>query len=149
MEQLIHSFGIDAKLIIVQIINFTLLVGILSYFLYKPVLKLLADREEKVAQGIRDAEAAAESLASAEDEKQKIVSAAHKEAEDVALRAKTHADEKAAAIAAVADEKAAGIVTAAEEKAEAIKLQAKQDSEAEIAKLAVLAAEKVLKEKEA
>ena len=118
----------------------------MTYFLYKPVLKVLADREEKIAQGVRDAENAAKTLAGAEDEKQDILTDAHKEAEGVAQRAKTHADEKAAAIAAVADEKAAGVVAAAEEKAENIKLVAKKDSEAEIAKLAVLAAEKVLKE---
>lgn len=146
MDQLIQAFGIDVKLIIVQIINFTLLVGLLSYFLYKPVLKLLADREEKVTQGIKDAEEAAKALAEAEDEKKGIVSAAHKEAEDVALRAKAHADEKAAEVAAVATEKAAGIVATAEEQAENIKLKAKQDSEAEIAKMAVLAAEKVLRQ---
>ena len=146
MDQLIHAFGIDVKLIVVQIINFTLLAGLLTYFLYKPVLKVLADREEKITKGVMDAEAAAETLAGAEDEKQVILTDAHKEAEGVARRAKEHADEKAAAIAAVADEKAAGVVASAEEKAENIKLVAKQESEAEIAKLAVLAAEKVLKE---
>jgi len=147
MDQLIHAFGIDVKLIVVQIINFIILVGLLSYFLYKPVLKLLAEREEKVVQGIKDAEAAAEAKASADTEKQSIVSAAHQEAEAVAMRAKTHAEEKAATIAAAAEEKAGQIVHTAEEKAETIKTQAKKESEAEIAKLAVLAAEKVLIEK--
>lgn len=146
MDQLIHAFGIDARLIVVQIINFTLLAGLLTYLLYKPVLKVLADREEKIAQGIKDAEASAEALAHAEEEKQTILTAAHKEAEEVAQRGKAHADEQAIAVAAVAEEKAAGIVASAEEKAEAIKVQAKQESEAEIAKLAVLAAEKVLKQ---
>lgn len=146
MDQLIEAFGIDVKLIVVQIINFALLAGLLTYLLYKPVLKVLADREEKIAQGIKDAEASAQALQNAEGEKQTILTAAHKEAEEVARRGKVHADEQAAAVAAVAEEKAAGIVTAAEEKAEAIKLQAKQESEAEIAKLAVLAAEKVLKQ---
>lgn len=146
MDQLIEAFGIDAKLIVVQIINFALLAGLLTYLLYKPVLKVMADREEKIAKGIEDAEKAAKTLEGAEDEKQVILTDAHKAAEDVTQRAKAHADEKAAAIAAVADEKAAGVVAAAEEKAENIKLVAKKDSEAEIAKLAVLAAEKVLKE---
>ena len=146
MDQLIHAFGIDVKLIVVQIINFILLAGLLTYFLYKPVLKVLADREEKIAKGIRDAEAAAETLEGAEAEKQTILTAAHQEAEQVGVRAKAHADEQAAGVAAVAEEKAAGIVKAAEEKAENIKLTAKQESEAEIAKLAVLAAEKVLKQ---
>jgi len=149
MEQLITAFGIDVKLIIVQIINFVLLVALLSYFLYKPLLKVLADREEKITQGVKDAEAAAVAKAEADSEKQTLMAAAHKEAEDVAARAKTYADEKAASIATAADEKAAGIVASAEQKAADIKTQAHKDSEAEIAKLAVLAAEKVLTEKSA
>lgn len=149
MEQLIQAFGIDVKLIIIQIINFVLLVGALSYFLYKPVLKILNDREEKIAQGIKDAEAAAEAKASADKEKQTILGSAHKEAEVVATNAKTYADEKAAQIVAEAQTKAEGVVKSAESKGEEIKVQARKESEAEIAKLAVLATEKVLREKEA
>jgi len=147
MDQLIQAFGIDTKLIVIQIINFVVLVAVLSYFLYKPLLKVLTEREEKITQGIKDAEAAATAKAEADDEKKAILTKAHSEAEEVAVRAKESADEKAASIAAAADEKAASIVTAAEQKAVDIKDQAHKDSEAEIAKLAVLAAEKVLQEK--
>jgi len=147
MDQLIQAFGIDVRLIIIQIINFTVLVALLSYFLYKPLLKMLNDREAKISQGVKDAEAAAEAKAAADSEKQVIVAAAHKEAEDVATRAKVYADEKASEVAQAADEKAVGIIATAEQKAEDIKSKAHKDSEAEIAKLAVLAAEKVLQEK--
>lgn len=147
MDQLIEAFGLDLKLIIAQIINFAVLVALLSYFLYKPLLKVLSDREEKITQGVKDAEAAAAAKASADTEKQEIVSAAHKEAEEVAMRAKAHADEKAADITKAADAKAAGIVASAEQKAADIKAQAHKESEAEIAKLAILAAEKILQEK--
>lgn len=147
MEQLLHAFGIDAKLIVIQIINFVVLAGALSYFLYKPVLKLLAEREEKIAQGIKDAEDAAKAKASADEEKKEILAAANKDAEGVAANAKQYADEKAAAIVADAQTKAEGIVKDAQGKGEEIKVQAQKESEAEIAKLAVLAAEKVLSEK--
>lgn len=147
MEQLIQAFGIDIKLITVQIINFVVLVAALSYFLYKPVLKMLQDREDKIAQGIKDAEAAAGAKASAEEEKQTILSEAHSEAEAVATKAKTFADEKAEAIVAEAKAKADSVIGDAETKSTEIKAQAKKESEAEIAKLAVLAAEKILTEK--
>lgn len=147
MEQLINAFGIDVKLIVVQIINFVILLAALSYFLYKPVLKVLQDREEKIAQGIKDAEAAAKAKADAESEKQTILSAANAEAETVAKNAKAYADEKSEGIVAEARQKADSIVKDAEAKGAEIKTQAKKESEAEIAKLAILAAEKVLREK--
>jgi len=145
MEQLITAFGIDAKLIIIQILNFGILAGLLTYFLYKPLLNILKQREEKIAQGIRDAEGAAKAKASADEEKKGILSIAHKDAAEVGAKAKAYADEKAVAIAAEAQIKAESIVKNAEAKSEEIKEQARKDSEAEVAKLAVLAAEKVLK----
>lgn len=147
MEQLIQAFGIDARLIVVQIINFVLLLGLLSYFLYKPLLRMLEEREAKITQGVRDAESAAAAKADAEAEKQRIVTDAHHEAEAVAARAKTYADEQTAEIVRDAEDKAASIVHQAGEKGEDIKAQAHKESEAEIAKLAVLAAEKILTEK--
>jgi len=146
MEQLIQAFGIDVKLIIIQIINFVVLMGALTYFLYKPVLKVLADREEKIAQGIKDAEAAAASKAHAESEKQTILSVAHSDAEAVAQKAKAYADEKAEAILAEARFKAEGVISDAESKSAELKVRAQKESEAEIARLAVLAAEKVLRQ---
>ena len=148
MEQLIHAFGIDVKLIVVQIVNFTVLVVLLSYFLYKPVLKVLADREQKIAQGIKDAEAAAAAKSAAETEKQSILSAAHAEAETVARNAKTYADEKSEQIVTEARVKADGVIKDAQVKGEEIKTRAQKESEAEIAKLAILAAEKVLRQKQ-
>lgn len=149
MENLVAAFGIDIRLITVQIINFVLLLGLLSYFLYKPLLRFLDEREAKIAKGIEDAAAAAAAKADADKEKQSIVAAAHKEAEDINVRAKTHADEKAAGIVDDAETKAAAIVKVAEEKSETMRAQTIKESEAEIAKLAVLAAEKVLEEKTA
>lgn len=147
MEQLIQAFGIDAKLIVIQLINFGILAGLLTYFLYTPLLTMIKKREEKIAQGMKDAEAAAAAKATADDEKKVILGQAHKDAEVVGANAKVYADQKAETIVADAHTKAEAVVRSAEAKSEEIKVQARKDSEAEIAKLAVLAAEKVLREK--
>ena len=145
MEQLIQAFGIDVKGITVQIINFVILMGLLSYFLYKPVLKLLQDREDAIKQGIADAEAAAAAKAEADTERQTVVAAAHKEADDINARAKVAADEKTDEILNNAEDKAAQVIKAAEQKGVDLQAHARKESEAEIAKLAVLATEKLLK----
>jgi len=147
MDQLIEAFGIDARLIIIQIINFVVLAGLLSYLLYKPVLNMLAEREEKIKQGIADAEAAAKANAEATTEKQTILAAAQKEASAIDARAKDFGKQKTEELLAEANAKAATVVSAAEAKSAELKAQALKDSEAEIAKLAVLAAEKILAQK--
>ena len=127
MEQLFEAFGIDAKLIAVQILNFTVLAGLLTYLLYKPILKMLADREEKIAQGVRDAEEAAVARAAAEDSRKEILANAHHEAEDVTARARAHAEgigdetvkkAEAKAESIIEDAKAKGVEIAARARAE-------------------------------
>ena len=147
MEDIIHAFGIDARLIIIQIVNFGLLMAALGYFLYKPVLNLLREREEKIAQGLLDAEAAAQAKTEAGSEKQAIVAAAHSEAEAVNQRAKEAAVKQAEVIVGEAQNKAAAVVAEAEAKREFIKEQARKESEREIAELAVLATEKLMRER--
>lgn len=147
MEQLIHAFGIDARLITIQVVNFGILMALLSYFLYKPVLKVLAERQEKIAQGVKDAEEAGKAKAEAAEEKKVIVSAANKEAEAMTARATEHAASKSEQILADAHKKAEQVIRDAGDRGSEMKAQALKESEAEIAKLAILAAEKVLKEK--
>lgn len=147
MEGILTTFGIDSRLIIIQIFNFVLLAAALWYFLYTPVLQLLNERQEKIKKGVADAESAEHKLAEADAEKQQIISFAHKEADEINTRARAHADEKSTEIITNAEQKATAIVVDAGHKGEEAKARAHKESEAEIAKLAVLAAEQVLLKK--
>lgn len=147
MEDLIHAFGLDTRLIVIQIINFAILAGALWYFLYEPVLKMLDERKKKIEDGLQDAEDAKALKENAEAERIKLLTRAEKEADAVAEKAKVHATEKSAQIVTAAEAKADALVKEAAKKSEELKAKAHKESEAEIAKLAVLAAEKVLAEK--
>ena len=147
MQEILHAFGIDWRLIIIQIFNFGILVGILWYFLYTPLLKILRDREEKIQKGVADADAAAEMRAVADLTKQEIIKEAHTEAKKIVNRSTAHAEERSALLAAEAQEKIARTVKEAEKAAAELKVAALKESEAEIAKLAILGAEKILKER--
>ena len=145
MESLIHAFGIDVRLITIQVINFVVLAALLSYFLYKPILRLVGEREEKIKQGVEDAEKAKEALSGAEEGKKAILAEAQSTASDMEKRAEVHAKEKAAAIVAEANAAAADKLKQAAARAEAMKEEALKQSEAEVAKVAVLAAEEILR----
>lgn len=149
MEAIINAFGIDARLIVVQVINFVILMAALGYFLYTPILNLLRDREEKIVAGIKDAEAAAAAKASAGVEKAAVLTAAHLAAAEVNTRAKSAADVIAATIMADAETVAQAAKAKAVIEVEQLKAAAIKASEAEIAKTAILAAEKILREKSA
>lgn len=145
MGQIIAAFGIDGHLIIIQIVNFTLLMVALGYFLYNPILNMLREREEKIVQGIKDAEAAARAKGEADLEKKSVLTAAHSEAELINARAKGAAEITASEVMQKADDAAAKVLADAQIKAEQLKNSILKDTENEIAKTAVLAAEKILR----
>lgn len=147
MEQILHAFGIDWRLIVIQVFNFTLLMGALWYFLYTPVLKLIADREAKIKKGVLDAEKAEGALKEADAEKTKILKEAHGEAGMIVARGTERAEEKTKALEQESADKIAKQIAVAKEQAEALKAKALKESEAEITKAALLGAEKILNEK--
>lgn len=144
MQEILTAFGIDWRLIVIQIFNFSILVGILWYFLYTPVLKLLSEREAKIKKGITDAEEAEKALLRADNEKTTILKEAHVEAGQIHARATLTAEEKTSSLIKEAEMKIARDIESAKGLAEELKTQALKESEAEVAKLSFLAAEKIL-----
>jgi len=144
MQEIVNAFGIDWRLIVIQIFNFAFLVAILWYFLYTPVLRIISEREQKVKKGVEDAEKAESALKDADAEKTSILKDAHTEAAHIVERGTRHAEDKEKVILAEAAEKASREIERAKESAVELKSKALKESEAEIARMAILAAEKVL-----
>ena len=144
MEEIVHAFGLDARLIIIQMINFGLLLSALWYFLYTPVMRILEEREKKIAQGVEDADKAAVALREADVEKGIVLKDARTEAEAILHRARAHAITKGNEIVVDAEEKALRVLEDSRVRAEEERIQAKKASEAEVAESAILAAEQIL-----
>ncbi len=51
------KLGIEPQYLLTQIVNFTIMVLILTKLLYKPILKALDERKKKIAEGLKAAEA--------------------------------------------------------------------------------------------
>ncbi|KXJ99474.1 MAG: ATP synthase subunit b, sodium ion specific [Parcubacteria bacterium OLB19] len=147
MEQMIEAFGIDTRLIFVQILNFGLLVLVLTYLLYKPILNILNERQEKILKGINDAKEAEMIRRQVEEDRNRIIGEANKEAGIIVLRAKDHAKEKAERIIDEAGIQVEKMLSEALIHGDELKAKALREAEAEISKLAILMAEKILKER--
>ena len=146
MESLFAAFGIEWKLLLAQGVNFLILIVGLSYLLYKPVLKLLKDRQEFLAKGVKEAEAAIESRKSIDGERSTIIKKAQGEAEGIVSRAESEGKDKRAEIVDSAKVRSETMINDARLQAEELGRQALQKSKEEIARAAILAAEKILKE---
>ncbi len=149
MDQLLAAFGIDWKLLLAQGINFAIVLGVLSYFLYRPALRVIDARREKIAAGVRAAEEADARLAEADAKKGEIVGMAVREAEGIVAAARNRAEERAGEIVENANLRADTLLKEASDRAEEAKRRAIKESEREITRAALLAAEKILREKHA
>lgn len=149
MGDLFATFGVNWKLLLTQAVNFSVLLGILTYFLYRPVLKMIDDRQKKIADGVRTAEEATRRLSDAKQESEQIVGGAAREAEGLVAQARTRAEERGVEIVKTAEARAHATLKDAEARAEEAKRAAIKESQKEIARTAMLAAEKILREKNA
>lgn len=147
MEQLIHTFGIDWKILLVQIVNFGILLGVLWYFLYTPLINLIESRRAQIIKGVADAERAETALRDADTKKSDIIAEASIEASEIMKTARQTGKEKEAALTKEGQEKYERIVQEATLKGEEIKREALEESREEIAKLIVLGVEKTVREK--
>jgi F-type H+-transporting ATPase subunit b len=102
------ALGINLGFLIFQILNFLVVMILLYAWAYKPMVKALENRKQKIAQSMEDARIAAEARANAEKEAKEIIAKAQVEGSS-----------------AVRD---------ATERAEAATRQVKLDAEAEIAR---------------
>ncbi len=145
MDQLISVFGLDWKLLVAQVVNFAVLLGVLSYFLYGPVLRVLKERADKIAAGVKAAEAAQAEREKVAGQKAGIIKEAEHQAEMVVARAEEEGKSERAEILKAAQARVEALLKDAHAEAAEAKRAALKESQEEIARTAILAAEKILK----
>ena len=147
MAQLFDAFGLQLPLLLAQVVNFGILMVALTYLLYKPVMKTLEERKQKIAAGVYAAQVAEEKALAADGLAAKVVQGAETEAEGIVGTARESAQIERTRIIKEAEVRAASVEKDAQARATEDAARVLRDSEKEIARLSVLAAEKVLRSK--
>jgi F-type H+-transporting ATPase subunit b len=140
------KLGLNLGFLLFQIFNFTVLVILLYAWAYKPILKMLDNRKQKIAQGLEDARIAAEARANAEQEAAKILAEAQSKANQVVRESSERAETAALEIRAAAEAEATK-----EREATLAEVQIERDRmlgdlRSQIAALAIAAAQKLVGE---
>src|SRR5262245_6264230 len=139
-------FQINLFQVVIAAANFVVFLVLRYQFAFKPVSSMLAERKQRIEQGLRDAEQAKRDRESAEQERLATLTEARREANDILARAQKVAQEtRDADIAATKEELERMRVRAAAE-IEAEKTRAIADVRAEVADLALLAPGKLVGE---
>ena len=87
MSELIHNLGIEWKVLLAQIVNFAVLLFILKKFAYKPILKVLNDRQKRIEEAINRSKSVDKRMAEIETLKEKVLDEARRESEAIIKKA--------------------------------------------------------------
>lgn len=136
--------GIDYKLIIAQAVNFVLLLVILQRLAYKPVLKMLNDRTEKIDKSLKQAQKIEEELKNTEETKIAEIKKAKEEAQKIIKEAQDAAEKKLQETLVKTKAKTKEIVENAKQEIRSEKEKSVAEAKKEIADVSILIAKKII-----
>ncbi len=139
-----EKLGINLNFLISQLVNFLLLLALLRLFLYKPVLNMLAERRQRIKEGLEAADKAKEEADKERAEFDRKLEEERRLAQQKIAEA-TKASEKAREeIIRKAQEDAQVIMDRAREEAEKERERILAEARKQVAELTILSTQKVL-----
>ena len=147
MDSLIETFHIDWRLLIAQIVNFSIVFAVLYWFAFKPLARVMAERTSKIAKGLDDAKKVEEKLALTQEEFNKAMSEAKKQANLILEKAGLEADARKREMIMRAKEEIGQIINQEKQKMQTEKAATLKEIKKEAADLVIATVEKVLGEK--
>ena len=147
MESLISTFHIDLGLFLAQLVNFAIVFAGLYFFAFKPLVKVMSERSDKIAKSLNDADEIEKRLALTEKEQAEIISAAKKQANLIVEEADKRGEERRTELVNKSKEDIGQVINAEREKMSREKAETLKEIKKEVSSLVILTVEKLLNEK--
>lgn len=142
--QTLDVISVNIWQIIISLLNLLILFMLVKKFLYKPVSRVLQERQDEIDESYKEAETAKEEALENKTAWEDKLKGAKAEAEYILKNAKENASQRSDKLILEAKEEAEGILRRAKENAELEKKKAEEEIKREIADVSVLLAEKML-----
>ncbi len=144
----IAALGVDSSFLLVQAVNFSVLLIILSLVLYRPVLALLKQRRESIEAGLSLAERTKRDAQLADQKTQELIASARQEARAIVEQARSQAEALAEETKARAATEATALLERTRAQLEAEKASILEEVEAELGSLVAEATRRVVERQE-
>lgn len=141
-----EALGINLGYLVSQLINFTLLVVLLYFVAYKPILRMLDERSARIKRGLEDAETASRRAAEMEQEFERRMAEARKEGQEQVAQAAQMGEKVRQDILDKAREEARGLVAKAKEEIDRERDVAMGELRQQVAELSLAISQKVIGE---
>ena len=139
------ALGINLVGLLTHLLSFIALVAALTYLLYRPVLRVLDQRSERIRESLEASQRAQEEAANSREEMQRQIATAREEGQQMIAQAREVADRFRQEELAKAREDIAAERTRAEANIQRERDAAIEDLRREFAGLAIVAAERVIR----
>lgn len=139
-----EGLGINLPTLIAQVINFTILLGLLYLVAYKPLMRMLDERSRRVKESMEQTELIKQQAVRAEQETEKRIAEASKEGQKIIDQAARIGEEMRQKAQGEAKQEAGILITRARAEIQRERDEAISELRNEFADLTILAAEKVI-----
>jgi F-type H+-transporting ATPase subunit b len=141
-----EGIGINGPSLITFVINFIILFGLLSIVAYKPIMKMLQERQAKIRESMEQAEKIRQDAARSEEEIKAHLETARKEGQNVIAQAVQIGEKLKEEAKEGARQEAETLIAKAQSEIQRERDKSIEELRAEFADIAILAAEKVINE---
>ena len=139
-----EGLGINLPTLVAQIINFTILLGLMYLVAYKPIMRMFDERSRKIKESMEQTEFIKEQAAHAEEEVKKQLEVAGREGQGVIARAVRTGEEVRREAQQEAKREADSLIARARMEIQRERDDAIDELRKEFADLTILAAGKVI-----
>lgn len=146
IEEVLGKLGFDWKVALANLVNFLVIYYLLRNVVFKKLGNAIKERQERIKQGLDDAEKAKQSLVDASQRKEELIKEAYQNSQEIIGSAKEERNKIVAHASEEADKEAAKIRQHALHEADMILKKADEDLTEKAATLVLSGVEKVLKE---
>ena len=91
IETIARTFGVAWPHLIAQTLSFTVVCALLYWLAYRPILQMLEQRRQQIADGLANAEQVRAELAKTEAQRREVLAQAHAEAKGIVREARATA----------------------------------------------------------
>ncbi len=141
---MLDKLGIDVPSLVAFLINFFILLGLLTLVLYKPVIRMLDQRSAKIKESLEQAERMKQESVRAEEAVKAEMEAGRREGQALINQAAQTAEKLKEEARAEARQKAEALIAKARIEIDREREESVNQLRQEFADLAILAAEKVI-----
>jgi F-type H+-transporting ATPase subunit b len=142
--EILSTLGIEWQQLVAQLVNFAILATVLTFLLYRPILRVLDERRERVRLAMENAAKVEEQTREMEKIRKEKLSAIDKEAAVLLTEAKHDVEKKRQEMLTAAEKEAKDLITKAKRDMEQEREQLAREFQGKAAKMIVTLSAKIL-----